>query len=60
MSNFSLDFDLCENRVYGKQNQVSSPSCGKREKQISELVHIDVFGHVSVPSLENLCIMYHL
>ena len=25
MSNSSLDFDFCENCVYGKQNQVSFP-----------------------------------
>ena len=29
MSNSSLDFDLCENCVYGKQNRVSFPSAGK-------------------------------
>ena len=51
MSNFSLDFDFCENCVYGKQNQVSFPSGGKRAKQILELVHSDVFGPVKVPSL---------
>eukprot|EP00253_Pinus_taeda_P008542 PITA_08542 len=28
MSNSSLDFDFCENCVYGKQNRVSSPSGG--------------------------------
>eukprot|EP00253_Pinus_taeda_P034280 PITA_34280 len=51
MSNRSLDFDFCENCVYGKQNQVSFPSGGKRTKQILELVHSDVFGPVKVPSL---------
>eukprot|EP00253_Pinus_taeda_P032839 PITA_32839 len=51
MSNSSLDFDLCENCVYGKQNQVSFPSSGKRVKHILELVHSDVFGPVKVPSL---------
>src|SRR6202043_3594047 len=39
MSNSSLDFDFCENCVYGKQNQVSFPSGGKRAKQIIEIVH---------------------
>ena len=43
MSNNSLDFDFCENCVYGKQNHVSFPSGGKRAKGISELVHSDVF-----------------
>ncbi len=51
MNNSSLDFDFCENCVYGKQNQVSFPSGGKRTKQILELVHSDVFGPVKVPSL---------
>ena len=51
MSNFSLDFDFCENCVYGKQNRVSFPSGAKRANKILELVHSDVFGPVSVPSL---------
>ena len=51
MSNFSLDFDLCEHCVYGKQNRASFPSGAKRENTILELVHSDVFGPVSVPSL---------
>ena len=51
MSNSSLDFDFCKNCVYGKQNQVSFPSSGKRVKQILELVYSDVFGLVKVPSL---------
>ena len=42
MSNFSLDFDFCENCVYGKQNWVSFPSGAKREKGILELMHSDV------------------
>eukprot|EP00253_Pinus_taeda_P033936 PITA_33936 len=51
MSNSSLDFDFCENYIYGKQNQVSFPSGGKRAKQILEFVHSDVFGPMKVPSL---------
>ena len=51
MSNFSLDFDLCEHCVYGKKNRVSFPSGAKRAKHILELVHSDVFGPVKVPSL---------
>ena len=53
VSNSSLDFDLCENCIYGKQNRVSFPSSGKRKKHILELVHSDVFGPVKVPSLGN-------
>ena len=37
--------------VYGKQNRVSFPSGAKRVNKILELVHNDVFGLVSVPSL---------
>jgi len=51
MSNSSLDFDFCENYVYGKQNRVSFPSGSKRAKQILELVHSDVFRPMKVPSL---------
>jgi len=51
MSNSSPDFHSCENCVYGKKNQVSFPSSGKKAKQILELVHIDVFGPVKIPSL---------
>jgi len=32
---------------------MSFPSGGKRAKQILELVHSDVFGHMSAPSLGN-------
>ena len=49
MSNFSLDFDLCEHCVYGKQNRVIFPSCATRAEGILQLVHSDVFGPVSVP-----------
>ena len=51
MSNCSLDFDFCEHCVYGKKNWVSFPSGAKRANKILELVHSDVFGPVSVPSL---------
>ena len=51
MSNCSLDFDFCEHCVYGKQNRVSFPTGAKRANKILELVHSDVFGPMSVPSL---------
>ena len=51
MSNISLDFDFCEHCVYRKQNWVSFPSGAKRANKILELVHNDVFGLVSIPSL---------
>ena len=51
ISNLSLYFDLCEHFVYGKQNRVSFPSGAKRANKILELMHSDVFGPMSVPSL---------
>jgi hypothetical protein len=51
MSKFSLDFDFCEHCVYGKQNRVRLPSGAMRAEGILQLVHNDVFGLVSVPSL---------
>jgi hypothetical protein len=51
MSNYSMDFDLCENCVYGEHNRVIFTFGATREEGILQLVHSDVFGHVSVPSL---------
>jgi hypothetical protein len=51
MSSESLYFDLCEHCVYGKQNQVRFPSSATRVEGILQLVHIDVFGPMLVPSL---------
>jgi hypothetical protein len=51
MSNCTLDFDLCEHCIYGKQNRVRFPSGATRAKGILELIHSDVFGPVPVPSL---------
>ena len=51
MSNRSLDFHFCEHCVYEKENRVSFPSGAKRANKILELVHSDVFGPFSVPSL---------
>jgi hypothetical protein len=49
--NCTLDFDLCEHCVYGKQNQVRFLSGASREERMLHLVHSDVFGPVSIPSL---------
>ena len=51
MYNSSMDFDLCEHCVYGKENRVRFPSGATRAEGILQLVHSDVFGPVSVPSL---------
>ena len=51
MSNFSLDFNFCEHCVYGKKNRLSFPFGAKMVNKILKLVHSDVFGPVSVPSL---------
>jgi hypothetical protein len=51
MSKSSLDFDFCEHCLYGKQNPVRFPFGETRADIILQLVHSDVFGPVSVPSL---------
>ena len=53
MSNFSLNFNFCEHCLYGKKNRVRFPSGATRAEGILQLVHNDVFGPVSVPSLGN-------
>jgi hypothetical protein len=51
MSNCSMDFDFCEHCLYGNHNRVRFPSSAMRAEGILQLVHSDVFGPVSVPSL---------
>jgi hypothetical protein len=51
MSNCSLNFDFREHCVYGKKNWVRFPSGAMRAEGILQLVHSDVFGPVSVPTL---------
>jgi hypothetical protein len=48
---YNLEVYFCEHCVYGKQNWVRFPFGVTREKGILELVHSDVFWHVTVPSL---------
>jgi hypothetical protein len=47
----NLEVEFCEHCIYGKKSWVRFPSKMKRENEILELVHSDVFGPVSVPSL---------
>jgi hypothetical protein len=47
----NLEVDFCQHFIYGKQIWVRFQFETTREKGIKELVHSDVFGHVSVPSL---------
>jgi hypothetical protein len=51
MSNCSLNFYFCEHCLYGKHNRVRFPSGAMRVERILQLVHNDVFGPMSVPSL---------
>jgi hypothetical protein len=51
MSKFSLDFDFCEHCIYGNKNWVRFPSGATRAEGILQLVHKNVFGPVSIPSL---------
>ena len=46
-----MDFDFYEHCLYEKQNRVRFPSSAMRVEGILQLVHSDVFGPVSVPSL---------
>jgi hypothetical protein len=48
---FNLEVNFCELCIYGKQSWVRFPSISTWEKGILELVHSDVLGPVSVPSL---------
>jgi hypothetical protein len=47
----SLEVDFCEHCIYGKQSQVRFTSGATRANEIIELVHSDVFGPVTMPSL---------
>jgi hypothetical protein len=49
--NCSLEVNFYEHCIYGKHNCVRFPSRYTREKWILELIHSDMFGNVSVPSL---------
>ena len=51
MNDCTLDFYLCENCVYGKQNWVRFASGATRENEILELVQNDLFGPVPIRSL---------
>jgi hypothetical protein len=46
-----LKVNFCEHCIYGKQSRVRFPSGVTRENDILELVHSDVFGMTTVPSL---------
>jgi hypothetical protein len=46
-----LEFDFFEHLIYGKQSWLRFPCGAKRENGILELMHSDVFGWVTVPSL---------
>jgi hypothetical protein len=60
MSNCSLYFDICEHRLYGKKNRVRFSFGATRAEGILHLVHSDVFGPMSVPSLGKFVLMSHL
>jgi hypothetical protein len=47
----NLEIDFCEHCIYGKESWVRFSSRVTRENEILELVHSDVFGPISVPSL---------
>ena len=48
----STDLDLCENCVYEKQKRVNFSIVRKNPKaEMLGLVHIDIWGKTSIPSL---------
>jgi hypothetical protein len=47
----SLEVNFCEHCIYGKHSCTRFPSGAIREKEILELIHNDVFGHVPILSL---------
>jgi hypothetical protein len=47
----NLEVNFCEHCIYGKTIRVRFPSRETRGKCILELVHSDMFGPISVPSL---------
>ena len=51
MTDCTLDFNLYEHCIYGKQNRVRFPYDDTRAKVILELVHNDVFGPLPITSL---------
>jgi hypothetical protein len=46
-----LEDDFCVHCIYGKQSRLRFPSGATRENGILELVHSDVFGSITIPSL---------
>ena len=51
MYDCTLNFDLYEHCIYGKQNQVGFASGTTRKKGTLELIQNDVFGPMPIPSL---------
>jgi len=48
----SINLDFCEDRVYEKQKKISFSKVKKSSKaEKLELVHTDVWGKASIPSL---------
>ena len=51
MTDCSLDFNFFEHCIYGKHNRVRFAYGATRANGILELIHSDVFGPMSIPSL---------
>ena len=47
----SMGFGFCEHCLHGKQNQVSFQHIGMRATEVLDLIHSDVFGPTSTPSI---------
>jgi hypothetical protein len=48
---WGLEVNFCEHFIYGKQSRVRFSSGATRENGLLELVHSNVFGPVTMPSL---------
>ena len=57
MIDCTIDFDLCEHCIYGKQNQVRFASGATRAKGILELMPSDVSWTYSYSIIRKICVL---
>ena len=51
LNDYNLEFDFCEHCIYGKQNHIQFYSSSHKSSCILDLIHLDVFGPIDVPSI---------
>jgi hypothetical protein len=47
----ALEFEFCEHYIYEKHNHVQFYSSSHKSAGLLDLIHLDVFGPVKVPSI---------